>query len=351
MRARFHTHACMPTYARTHAHTHACTHTHARAHAHAHAHTHARTHAHAHTHAHTHTYARMYTHARTHTCTRTRTRRRARTRAHTHACPPVNARTHMHACKRTHTHARMYTHARTRARTKQGFVGKSKQKTRQGATSSWSGGSLPLPHNAIAPSTAHSIGSPREALYFQVRPSRSHPIPLGLRVGQLETHSPLACAHQRTFPPSPCLPTPCTPAQLKEFEEFRCPRFNVLYVQTPRPEFITRPIQAFNQVRSLSCVNRGGKGGRAGRISCNRGRTCRLEQRGPSQRTQPRTPRRWWRKQRSCCGQSCAWASPRTACATSCRTQGAQGAACGCCVPAARGAAPEPLCYQSLPWE
>jgi hypothetical protein len=33
-------------------------------------------------------------------------------------------------------------------------------------------------------------------------------------------------------------------AQLKEFEEFRSPSFNVLYVQTPRPSFKSSPLLA-----------------------------------------------------------------------------------------------------------
>ncbi|KAF5835315.1 hypothetical protein DUNSADRAFT_7595 [Dunaliella salina] len=91
-----------------------------------------------------------------------------------------------------------------------GYVGRSKQKKGGGNRDnySWSGGSLPLPHNALPGKSRHSLkpsggaSSAQDTLYFQLR----------------------------------------------EFEEFRNPSFNVLFVQTPRPAPITQPLQALSQM-------------------------------------------------------------------------------------------------------
>ncbi|GFH29017.1 hypothetical protein V8C86DRAFT_2574566 [Haematococcus lacustris] len=77
-----------------------------------------------------------------------------------------------------------------------GFVGKSKVGNKN-AEHSWGGGALPLERSAVPPPARGGITrTSAEQLYFQ----------------------------------------------LKEFEDFRQPSFNVLYVQTPRPGFSQNPL-------------------------------------------------------------------------------------------------------------
>lgn len=163
------------------------------------------------------------------------------------------------ACART-AHARASTrrplaHGHTRA-LQVGYVGKNKQRSRQ------QGGGMPMPHNAF-PQPRQRALTPSETLFFQVRAQQQCvrvrvcccPRCCALLRPQHTLASPhlappctRACRARHTCTPHRC---PCPPAsQLKEFEEFRHPSFNVLYVQTPRPELIMRPFTALMQARA-----------------------------------------------------------------------------------------------------
>lgn len=126
-----------------------------------------------------------------------------------------------------------------------GYVGRSKQKPhREGY--SWSGGSLPLPHNAIPgkPRNSGTPTNPKDTIYFQLQEFEEFRNPSFKCVALSLIESPFLMSLSKGSRSSSLRTTSAA--------SFFC---SVLFVQTPRPGPIIRPIQALSQVPKACSSN------------------------------------------------------------------------------------------------